>query len=403
MADDIYVTITQDTNDGICGGPLNFPCSLRDAIISANARPGEDTIHVPPGNYRLTIPGSGEDNAATGDLDIWENVTIHGSGAGVTIVDALANDRVFHIVSAWDWANLFDLTIRGGNSTTSPVSDNGAGILNEGVAVNLIRCIVEDNVTTSGSGGGLQNSGGVVFVRESVVRDNLATNGSGISSAYGTVVIENSTIEGNYLVGGYPAGGAVRAREADVTITSSTICDNRTQIAGPPAGLSLRDGQITIESCTLVDNDGFEIFSEDEHSAAVTLSNTIIKGTCSGVFPQSNGGNVGDDAGNYCGFEAGQDIWGVPIELYPLGDYGGSTPTMPPAYVLNDGNLAIDNSWAEANCLSEDQHGGPRPQDGNGDGNAVCDSGAVEVSYAELPFADGFETGHFDQWTRAVW
>lgn len=401
-ADDIYVTITADTNDGFCGGPAHFPCSFRDAIILSNNMAGEDTIHVPPGEYRLTIPGAGEDDAATGDLDILDNVSIHGSGAGVTIVDALAYDRVFHIRNSYAWADFDDLTIRGGNSTNSPVSVNGAGILNEGVAVNLTRCIVEDNVTTTGAGGGVSSSGGVVFVLDSIIRDNLAENGSAITMAYGAIVIDRSTIEGNYLVGGSPSGGTVRARESDVTIKKSTICDNETQVAGPPAGLSLRDGQLRIDSCTLADNDGIEIFSEAGHAAAVTLSNTIIKGTCSGVFPQSDGGNVGDDPGNYCEFEGGQDIWGVPIFLHPLGDYGGPTPTMPPIYVLNDSNLAIDNAWADANCLPEDQQGNPRPLDGNGDGVAICDSGAVEVSYAELPFSDGFDSGDVGQWTRKV-
>jgi CSLREA domain-containing protein len=400
-ADDIYVTITADTNDGLCGGPVHFPCSLRDAVMLSNNMPGNDTIHVPPGEYRLTIPGMGEDSAVTGDLDILDNVTIQGSGAGVTIVDALANDRVFHIpYNVWAYFN--DLTIRGGNSTNSPVSVNGAGIRNEGVAVNLTRCIVEDNVTTTGLGGGLDNSGGVAFVLDSIFRDNLARNGSAITSSYGTLTIERSTLEGNYQVTANPGGGTVWAREANVTIKNTTVCDNETQLAGPPGGLSFRDGHVIIHSCTLADNEGQEIFSESGHPAAVTLSNTIIKGTCSGVFPQSNGGNVGDDAGNYCGFQPGQDIWGVPILLHPLGDYGGPTPTMPPIYVLNDGNLAIDNGWADANCLPEDQHGNPRPLDGNGDGMSYCDSGAVEVTYAELPFTDGFEFGDVGQWTRKV-
>ena len=35
IADTFTVTITADTNDGFCGGP--FPCSLRDAIMTANA------------------------------------------------------------------------------------------------------------------------------------------------------------------------------------------------------------------------------------------------------------------------------------------------------------------------------------------------------------------------------
>ena len=76
-ADDFYVTITSDTNDGLCPPP--FACSLRDAILTANANPGYDAIHVPAGTYILTIGGTGEDGAMTGDLDITGVVSIYGS------------------------------------------------------------------------------------------------------------------------------------------------------------------------------------------------------------------------------------------------------------------------------------------------------------------------------------
>jgi len=61
------VTKTADTADGVC----NADCSLREAIIAANALAGPDTITLPAGNYVLTIAGdTGEDASATGDLDI---------------------------------------------------------------------------------------------------------------------------------------------------------------------------------------------------------------------------------------------------------------------------------------------------------------------------------------------
>src|SRR5271170_5393112 len=44
--------------------------SLRSAIEAANAKPNADTIILPAGTYKLTIAGTNENNAATGDLDI---------------------------------------------------------------------------------------------------------------------------------------------------------------------------------------------------------------------------------------------------------------------------------------------------------------------------------------------
>lgn len=72
------VTKTTDTNDGAC---TLDDCSLREAVIAANATPGLDIISLPAGTYTLSIPGAEEDFAATGDLDVREGVTFAGSGA----------------------------------------------------------------------------------------------------------------------------------------------------------------------------------------------------------------------------------------------------------------------------------------------------------------------------------
>ena len=51
-----------DINDTVCeSAPGN--CSLREAIIAANAAAGDHTITVPAGIYTLTIAGTGEDAA----------------------------------------------------------------------------------------------------------------------------------------------------------------------------------------------------------------------------------------------------------------------------------------------------------------------------------------------------
>ena len=43
-------------------------CSLRDAIIAANANAGADVITLPAGIYNLSIAGQNEDAAATSAL-----------------------------------------------------------------------------------------------------------------------------------------------------------------------------------------------------------------------------------------------------------------------------------------------------------------------------------------------
>ena len=64
--------------------------SLRHAVLQANASEEADTIVLGRGAYDLSIAGSGEDAAATGDLDIVGTLTIRGAGQRKTTIDASA-------------------------------------------------------------------------------------------------------------------------------------------------------------------------------------------------------------------------------------------------------------------------------------------------------------------------
>ena len=63
-------------------------CSLREAIIAANAANGRDTIVLSPGTYTLSIAGTDEDAGTAGDLDIAGDLALSGPGAAVRMIDA---------------------------------------------------------------------------------------------------------------------------------------------------------------------------------------------------------------------------------------------------------------------------------------------------------------------------
>ena len=94
------VTRFDDANDGTC----DSDCSLREAVIAANAAGGADTVILPAGSYDLTITdmrsGMDEDSAATGDLDIWAGgFTLEGAGSATTQIDARdLGSRAFHVL-----------------------------------------------------------------------------------------------------------------------------------------------------------------------------------------------------------------------------------------------------------------------------------------------------------------
>ena len=89
------VTKKSDGNDGAC----DADCSLREAIVAANSNGEADIITLGLGRFGLTITGTGENAAATGDLDVTGPLTITGRGPGQTIIDAsgVISDRVFDV------------------------------------------------------------------------------------------------------------------------------------------------------------------------------------------------------------------------------------------------------------------------------------------------------------------
>ena len=95
------VDSTTDAVDAVPGDTIcataGAVCTVRAAIMEANALGMGGFIDIPAGIYTLTIAGNGEDGAATGDLDITTDLNITGHFAAVTTIKQSTNDRVFHI------------------------------------------------------------------------------------------------------------------------------------------------------------------------------------------------------------------------------------------------------------------------------------------------------------------
>lgn len=113
-----------NAGDGICEtGAGNGICTLRAAVQEANATSVSDTIIVPTGIYTLTIPGNDFD-AAMGDLDILQPLTIVGDGMEQTIIDGNQLDRVFENRNFTPGTvTLSDMTIQNGRPLVSEEGD----------------------------------------------------------------------------------------------------------------------------------------------------------------------------------------------------------------------------------------------------------------------------------------
>ena len=356
------VNSTQDAvdanpGDGVCATATG-ECTLRAAIQETNALRGADCIFVPGAVYTITIPGADEDCAASGDLDITDDLTIEGAGAQATIVDGGGLDRVFQVLPSQPQCGrtgvvsphvkISGLTIRNGNVTNDVTNNTGGGITNSIPGAQDGFLTLVDVVVTGNSavfGGGIFNGWGASASMQKVtISANAAAYGAGLYSRDGgEVTITNSTISGNIATGG--GGGIDTWFNASLLLTNVTIAENSAALVG---------GGINSEF----------------NSGPVVLSRTIVAdnfGDCAGRI-HSRGYNL--DSDDTCSLTQPTDLPGRDPLLGPLGDNGGQTPTQ----ALQAGSPAIDAGGTLATgCLPADQRSYLRPGDG-----IACDIGAYE-------------------------
>ncbi len=157
-------------------GCTKSDCTLREAILAANANPGKDRILLTSNQpYRLSRGGLPDDGALRGDLDITNDPLriYHGSNGWATI-DARGVDRVFEIFAGAP-TRLEKLRITGGKHPSS-FDGNGGGIRTD-ASLWLVHCILTGNhaAGVEGSGGGLQAAtNGKLTILNSTISDNVA-------------------------------------------------------------------------------------------------------------------------------------------------------------------------------------------------------------------------------------
>lgn len=206
------VTNTGDLPDiapgnGICRTIVGF-CSLRAAVMEANALAGADTITVPAGTGTISLNTTGvlENAAATGDLDITSTLTIVGNGVAI---DGVSSDRIFHVLTGAT-ADISGVTLQHGWGDLV-----GGAIYNQG-DLTLSSCIVTENAAIN-EGGGIKNiTPGSMTMTACEVYDNEADWGGGIYSNT-TLVIADSNLYFNDA--GFIGGGLFNNATADVTNT----------------------------------------------------------------------------------------------------------------------------------------------------------------------------------------
>lgn len=271
--------------DGKCDIGTNL-CTLRAAVQEANAWPGADYIILPANTYSLaTQLGVNEDSAATGDIDISEDLVITGAGAASTIIDGgraipgnTTPDRVFQILAGTTVA-ITGVTIQNGSTSNIPSGNQGGGGIYNAGTLTLTDSTVTSN-DSGQSGGGIHNEQGILTIRRSSIINNTksgssgANLGGGIGALFGTTTIIDSVISGNTAFG---SGGGVNLTNGTMTITNSIIDSNAA--TGQTGGGISNSGDVTVVNSAVTNNtarNGGGYYSTGQGTA--TFTNTTISG-----------------------------------------------------------------------------------------------------------------------------
>lgn len=190
----------QDANvgDGRCDADLNKKgkqCTLRAASQEANSdKDTIDTIKVPKGLYKLTIPSdSCGDDDSCGDIDLDGKVSLVGAGPFKTIIDPRkAKDRGLelhpntfgckppprHFPDYGDYCLLTGIGVKNGHASEDSNQGDGGGMLLNGL---LLVTHIAAWRNTGRDGGGINLSCTCYKFNHITVNHNKATaNGGGL-------------------------------------------------------------------------------------------------------------------------------------------------------------------------------------------------------------------------------
>jgi hypothetical protein len=271
-----------------------------------------------------------------------------------------------------------------------------------------------------GVGGALSatvSTGGSLLIRDSRFVGNAHRCGSptGAFSGQGSAIslsgpapnpVPHFSIESSFFGGNRTSNAAIFVRSVRLSVTNSFFHDNVGRTAGailvsrsiaPP---NETVGELSLVNTTFWQNasetSGADIVLSPGNAVVRQLRNVLFAPTASGnhCVPtsfQADAGAANFVAGNTCvAFLPGGET--ITLEFAANNTFGLQPPSdrdsLVPILDLAPGSVAIDNG-VNASCPARDARNLVRPVDGDGNGSAVCDVGAIEWRLPLL--VNGFE------------
>ncbi|MBK8831718.1 MAG: cadherin-like domain-containing protein [Saprospiraceae bacterium] len=399
-ATNITVNTTLDEVNGntssvanLIASPGGAGISLREAIIATNNTPGADAIFFtnPAGSpdiYALTIIAS-DNNAAGGDLDINDNLTINGNGKNETVIQmmppAMGNCDCKVIGINQDGMHLGltvvinALTITGGKNNfiaSGTFQETGGGVdvflTGTGNSISFNDVKISNNTAV----GSVQSYGGGV---------NIDSGTSGLpgdipinTASRGTVTFTNCDITGNTADA---TGGGLNlfADIHNVTFSNCNITNNQTLgpagLGAAGGGMFIRHsygGTVTYNNGTISTNTGIGygggvciVQTQTTNITGTTVNgNTVTNGTLtfaigggiyqSGSLPVTLS-NV-TISGNHADAGAGAGGGGIFADAGPISMTGGSitgnTAREGGGVCIEDANITLTNLTISTNTAA---------------------------------------------------
>ncbi|HEY2393857.1 MAG TPA: hypothetical protein VGK22_21970 [Candidatus Angelobacter sp.] len=316
--DDVVTGSTAATCNNVSNADTSTSCSLREAVLKANATAGTDTITLAAGTFTLSIARQAGDNTgAHGGLYINDSVNVVGAGQGSTIIQggtsaATGVDLVFAVNEDIQTvtnasASFQNLTIQFGHNRGSVGGTDGDGGCMEydtgssgAATLSLTNVTIQNCVTQDGNGGAI-----AMFN----VSSGIAGGGTG------TATISNSTFQNNSVAeqgaGSTGSGGAIWVSDlARMSMSNSQVKNNSaTQLNGAGRGTSgglfifgagAGEPQVQIHSTTISGNSAAGEGGGINNTRALLIdgtqaSPTVISGNTAGA----NGGGTQVGGGLY--------------------------------------------------------------------------------------------------------
>ena len=417
LGEDFFiVTRTDDHEDA--EGCTDADCSLREAVNDANVcppdHPGEirlfaETYTLTKTGYAFPIRDDSGESAGSTALPVLGGVILYGNGA---IIERAAvegvNFRIFEVRTGASLA-FRDLTVRGGYAFGDGRDVAGAYPVNKGGGVYVMPfgSLFVSHSTLVGNraytyGGAIYNEG-VTELTATTVRANRADRGGGIYNQESRARLVRSTLVANIARGQGALGGAVMNSGGELIVEGSTLSGNR---ASAGAGINHLGGSLRLADSTVYANEASDptsggglYLSGNSHVTNVAVARNLPR-DCRGnvVGPMFASGGVNLDSDGSCATLSTAlrfEITADPV-LLPLRYNGGPTQT----HLPRAASPLVD---AGDTCGATDQRFEPRPRDGNADGTASCDVGAVERVHSKDAFGDKLRSRLTREWERTLW